>query len=542
MRPQDITYPYVRSPDQDRVTPAPHPVVIVGAGPVGLVLALDLAKRGHAVVVLDRKQALSDGSRAICWSKRTLEIMDRLGLAEALVARGVTWQRGRVFRDTRLLYEFDLLPEEGHKHPAFINLQQFLFEYACVEAAARSGTIDIRWGHEVKGLTSIADGVLLDVGTPDGPYRIEAAYVVAADGVRSAVRTGLGLGFTGHVFDDQFLICDIKMEVERPTERWFWFDPPFNRGQSALLHRQADNVWRLDFQIGHDADRNEEAKPENVAKRVRAMLGDDLPFSFEWISVYRFQCRRLDRFRHGRVLFAGDAAHQVSPFGARGGNSGIQDADNLGWKLDLVLRGLAPEALLDSYDTERRQAADENIQASSRSTDFITPKGPGALALRDAVMDLAETEPFARRLINSGRLSTPSTYDGSPLNTADGFSPDDTPALRPGAPATDAPTGGEPDWLLNRITGTCGTLVAFQPASIAANDDLPAMARAGGQTPIPLEGVTIADETACRRYGAADARALYLFRPDGHVAARWRRPSPGAVAAAFSRMTGHQES
>ena len=240
----------------------------------------------------------------------------------------------------------------------------------------------------------------------------------------------MGLEFEGRVFADQFLICDIKMKLERPVERWFWFDPPFNRGRSALLHRQADDVWRLDFQVGDQADRDEEVKPENVARRVRAMLGEDIDFAFEWISLYRFQSRRLQRFRHGRVLFAGDAAHQMSPFGARGGNSGVQDADNLVWKLDLVLRGRAPERLLDSYDAERIPAADENLLNTTRSTDFIAPKSAMSRILRDGVLALAETEPFARRLVNSGRLSVAACYDGSPLNSPDGFAAGET-AARP---------------------------------------------------------------------------------------------------------------
>ena len=248
-----------------------------------------------------------------------------------------------MFFDTRQVYEFDLLPEDGHRRPAFINLQQYYFEHFCIEAARESGLIDLRWLEEVTGIEQTSDGVLLDIGTPDGSYRITADWVIAADGARSTLRRLLGLGFEGRVFQDQFLICDIKMPMQRPAERWFWFDPPFNRGQSALLHRQADDVWRLDFQVGNEADRDEEIKPENAARRVRAMLGEDIDFTFEWISLYRFQSRRLEKFRHGRVIFAGDAAHQMSPFGARGGNSGVQDADNLAWKLDLVLRGLAPE-------------------------------------------------------------------------------------------------------------------------------------------------------------------------------------------------------
>ncbi len=515
------TYPYRRSPDQDRREAAHHPVIIVGAGPVGLAMALDLARRGRRSVVLDRRTALSDGSRAICWSKRTLEIMDRLGVADDLVAHGVTWQTGKVFHRAAPVFEFDLLPERGHKRPAFINLQQFHFEAACLAAVERTGLVDVRWGHDVEALDARADGARLSVATPDDPYEISCDWLVAADGARSTVRGAIGLGFVGQTFDDQFLITDIRMTADRPTERWFWFDPPFNPGQSALLHRQAGNVWRLDFQIGRDADRAEEMKPENVARRVRAMLGD-IDFTFEWISCYRFQCRRLERFRHGRVLFAGDAAHQVSPFGARGGNSGIQDADNLAWKLALVIDGRAPERLLDSYDSERRQAADENILNSTRATDFISPKGPGATVLRDAVLDLAATEPFARRFLNSGRLSLPTTYDGSPLNGCDGLGSGVAPAVRPGAPAVDAPlsNGG---WLLDGLGHGFTVLTVGEPMADGGSACDPS------RTSTDVDGMSVQVLAArgreiAERYGASNGTARYLVRPDQHVAARWRGP------------------
>lgn len=229
----------------------------------------------------------------------------------------------------------------------------------------------------------------------------------------------LGLEFIGQVFEDRFLIADVKMKADFPNERWFWFDPPFHRGQSALLHQQPDNVWRIDLQLGWDADPIQEKKPERVIPRLKKMLGDDAEFDLEWVSVYTFQCRRLESFRHGRVLFAGDAAHQVSPFGARGANSGIQDTDNLAWKLALVLEGKAPEALLDSYDLERTYAADENILNSTRSTDFITPKTKASRLLRQATLELAVDHDFARRLVNSGRLSVPAVLDESPLNLSD---------------------------------------------------------------------------------------------------------------------------
>ncbi len=532
---RSIRFPWRRSAGQATADPAHHPVVVVGAGPVGLVAALDLAGKGHRVVVVDRKQRLSDGSRAICWSKRTLEIMDRLGLGQALVDKGVTWRTGKVFFGERQVYAFDLLPEEGHRRPPFINLQQYYFEHRCIEAAAAMELIDLRWGEEVTGLEVTADGVLISLATPEGSYRLLAAWVIAADGARSTVRSLMGLAFEGRTFQDQFLICDIRMEAQRPVERWFWFDPPFNPGFSALLHRQADDVWRLDFQVGDAADREAEVRPENAARRVRAMLGEEVDFSFEWISLYRFQSRRLDRFRHGRVLFAGDAAHQMSPFGARGGNSGIQDADNLVWKLDLVLRGLAPDALLETYDGERVPAAEENLAITSRTADFISPKSRASRALRDATLALAETEPFARQLINSGRLSTPTRYGASPLNGPDGLAVGEAPALAPGAAAVDAPLGD--GWLLGAVGGR------FAGVWFSRDGMVPeAVARAAaGSTPGGLPITFASGEAACARYGAEHVPAFYLFRPDQHVAARWRAFVAGDVEAALARAVGWVE-
>ena len=530
---RDIAFEWKRSPDQGRAEPAYHPVVIVGAGPVGLVAALDLAAKGHRTVIIEKKGNLSDGSRAICWAKRTLEIMDRLGIGQPLIDKGVTWKNGKVFFDTKQVFAFDLLPESGHRMPAFVNLQQYYFEHFCVEAAAKTGLIDLRWREEVEGIELTADGVLLTVGTPEGSYRLLADWVIAADGARSKVRQLMDLPFEGRVFEDQFLICDIRMKLDRPAERWFWFDPPFNRGRSALLHKQADACWRLDFQVGREADRDEEVKPENAARRVRGMLGEDLDFTFDWISLYRFQSRRLKQFRHGRVLFAGDAAHQMSPFGARGGNSGVQDADNLAWKLDLVLRGIAPEKLLDSYHEERAAAADENLLHTTRSTDFIAPKNEMSRIFRDGALALAETEPFARRLINSGRLSTPTCYDTSSLNGPDEFRPGEAAAVRPGAAALDAPF--ENGWLLHqtggRFTGLWLSPQRSMPGEVAASAAVLAQAR----TPVRLVEAT---EHATRvRYGAEHEPAFYLLRPDQHVAARCRSFSTAAVLQAVARAT-----
>ena len=258
--------------------------------------------------------------------------------------------------------------------PAFINLQQYYVEEYLVDVLDQTPLTELRWQSKVSGVRQTSDSVEVTVQTPAGPYTVTADYLLAADGSRSTIRGLLGLEFVGEVFQDHFLIADVRMRAERPAERWFWFDPPFARGQSALLHKQPDDIWRLDFQLGWNIDREAELDPERIGARVRRMLGADVAFELEWASIYTFQCRRLARFVHDRVIFAGDAAHLVSPFGARGANGGVQDIDNLCWKLALVLAGTAPQSLLASYDAERGLAADENIRHSTRSTEFITPK------------------------------------------------------------------------------------------------------------------------------------------------------------------------
>ncbi len=541
-------YPYAKPTDAVG-SPRCWPVIVVGAGPVGLTAAIDLALRGLDVLVLDEDDTVSVGSRAICWSKRSLEIFDRLGCAERLVQKGVRWHVGRVFFHAEQVYQFDLLPEPGHRRPAFINLQQYYVEQFLVERANELPGLDLRWRHRVVGVTPEADRVTLTVSTPDGEYALHADWLLVADGSKSAIGGMLGLCSEGQVFRDRFLIADIHMTSDFPAERWFWFDPPFHRHQSALLHRQADDVWRVDFQLGWDADPEEEKKPERILPRLRAMLGEQARFEIEWASVYTFQCRRLRSFRSGRVLFAGDAAHLVSPFGARGANSGIQDVDNLAWKLELVVSGLAPERLLDSYDSERTAAADENIRHSTRSTDFITPKSRVSRTFRDAVLMLAKRHAFAQRLVNSGRLSLPATLLASPLSTPDSES--FAAPMAPGSPAADAPVKGpEGTWLLDYL-GQGFMLLLFVDGVPAQGllRDLGALAA----DPIACGSLIVGEGSAALPSGvralAADSPLLlqrydarpgtaYLFRPDQHVCARWREFDLTLARAAIARATG----
>lgn len=544
---QSLAFDYERSPDQDAARPVRHPVVVVGAGPVGLSLAIDLALREVPVVLLDNDCTLSTGSRAICFAKRTLEIFDRLGCGDRMVAKGVSWQRGRVFFREEEIYQFNLLPEAGHERPAFINLQQYYVEGYLAERAAELPRVDIRWRHKLAGVARHDDHVVLSIETPEGPYTLEASHLVACDGARSTVRAQLGLESKGRSFRDRFLIADVKMKLALPAERWFWFDPPFHPGQSVLLHMQPDGVWRIDFQLGWDADPDEEKKPEKIIPRVKQMLAHtamkDVDFELAWASVYTFSCLRMDSFVHGRVLFAGDSAHGVSPFGARGANSGVQDADNLAWKLAAVVQGRAPERLLESYGRERQAAADENILNSTRATDFITPKSEISRLFRDAVLELSKTQAFARTLVNSGRLSTPSTLHDSPLNTP--LDDDVTGAMGPGAPAADAPVqfpDGRDGWLLRQTGRGFTALVGLDPARPALATEL--REAAGGVA--PLKVLTIASTAGTTadlvdRDGLVGERydlrpgGVVLLRPDQHVCARWHRADPAALRAALKR-------
>ncbi|QTH23144.1 FAD-dependent oxidoreductase [Rhizorhabdus wittichii] len=494
------------------------PVVIAGAGPVGLAMALDLGRRGHRVVVLTRLAHIAGGSKAICFSKRSLDIMDRLGVGQRMVDKGVTWNVGKVFWKDRPdpVYQFDLLPVKDQRRPAFINLQQYYVEEYLVDALAELPGVEIRWGHEVRGVASHDGGVSIEVGTAEGGYGIEAGWLIACDGNRSPIRNMLGLDFEGRVFEDNFLIADIRIKEDRPAERWFWFDPPFNPGKSALFHRQPDDVWRLDFQLGWNIDRETCVEDANVERYIRAMLGPDVAFEKEWYSVYTFQCRRMARFVHGRVIFAGDSAHLVSPFGARGCNGGFADIDNLGWKLDLVLGGASPE-LLESYNDEAIVTADENILNSTRSTDFLTPKSEISEAFRDAVLGLAAEHGFARPIVNSGRLSTAISYPDSALSTPD--EDDWTGGVAPGSPALDAPLGE--GWLLG---GLGDRFVLLHAGSADA-------------APEGLDAVAIDGDIALARYGL-EAGGAYLIRPDHYVAARWRRPDTAKIARALARAQG----
>lgn len=532
-----------------------HPVVIVGAGLVGLTLALDLAKHSIKTVVIDEGDTVSEGSRAIVFAKRSLEIFGRLGLGERLLEKGVSWHVGRIFSQDKELYEYNFMPEDGHEFPAFLNLQQYYIEQWLIEACQASRLVDIRWKTRASGIESSKTGAVLDVETPDGQYRLKTDWLLACDGAHSFVRNSLGLHFIGKEFPSRFLIADIVMKSDFAAERRFWFNPPFHPGHSVLLHKQPDNVWRVDFQLGNSVDPTKESRPESVIPRLKAMFGPHTDFSLDWVSVYSFRCRRIQRFVHDRVVFVGDSAHQVSPFGGRGGNGGIQDADNLAWKIALVLQEKAPTRLIESYNEERVLAADENILNSTRSAEFITPTSEGASALREAILILSQDYDFARRMANSGRLSQPAVLNGCSFIQGGGeLAIGNIPV---GSPALDAPVEceGKPDWLLHHIKDNGFTLIEFHDDKSlkkkysgvsknlegSVNRVLIATCRDVPQDRLTDKGIVVLNDAEGLveiRYGMP-AGSVMLLRPDQHIAAVFEEFDRVRIEGAVRRACGY---
>ncbi len=507
-------------------------VAVVGAGPIGMTLAGRLAQRGLSVILLEEHAApTGEGSKALCMQRETLEIWDRLGIGERVAQRGVQWNVGRTYFRDRELFTVQL-PDSGADHfPPFVNISQTEVEQLLRRRLGQLPTVDMRWGQRLTGLQQDGEAVRLTCDTPTGASTITVAYAVGADGAHSSVRHLMGMGFPGHSHEDLFLICDIRATLPFPRERRFFFDPPWNPGRQVLVHPQPDDLWRIDWQVPSGTDVEAERASGALDRRIRQVVGATTPYELVWATAYRFHQRLAPRYRVGRVLLAGDAAHLMSPFGARGLNSGAADGENLAWKLQLVLSGRAPEALLDSYDAERRAAAVENLAVTDASMRFMVPHGPLRRSARNAILRGSVRSATLRRLVNSGRLSQPFTYEGSAVVAP----PHEDPRLPAhGSVAPDArctPLGQDrdvsrlrdligPEFLLLlvcRTTPERAAAMAIRAAGLAW--PAPCGVAVVGAN-MPLRGVTVLRDHAgdlVQAYGAAGSRA-WLIRPDGHLA------------------------
>jgi 3-(3-hydroxy-phenyl)propionate hydroxylase len=523
--------------------PSKIPVLIAGGGPVGLCLAALLAHHRVPCIVLEADASWCEGSRAICMSRRSQEILGWVGADRPLTAKGLPWVGGRsYYRDTEVLH-FEMPSEPAERFAPMVNIQQYYIEQYAHAAALCAGGADVRWSTRVSAVRPQMSGVDVDFQTEDGvTHRVHADWLVACDGGRSTVREQLGLQLEGMQYEGRYVIVDIEQDTRREVERLAWFDPPSNPGSTILMHRQPDNVWRFDYQVADHEDPMEAVKPENVLPRVQAhldMIGETAPWKPLWISIYNAKCLTLPSYRNGRVLFAGDAAHLVPIFGVRGLNSGLDDAGNLAWKLALVQQGHAGDALLDSYSSERVLATRENIAFGAKSTEFMAPPHHGFALMREAALRLALVAPGVRTLINP-RQTSPVEYVDSPLNQ-----PDHGAAFAGGARAG-MPA---PEARLHTLQGLGHLTTLFGSGFVALyfsnNPHLPASLRQvaeasrSGAAALRLVRVsaqgaadagTVVDELgqAWPRYDAMEG-TLYLIRPDGYVMGRWREAASTPV-------------
>jgi 3-(3-hydroxy-phenyl)propionate hydroxylase len=499
-----------------------HPVAIVGAGPVGLTAAIGLALQGVRSVLIEADDGVCAGSRAICISRRSLEIAHRLGALDGFLQIGLPWTGGRSYYRDALVLQFSMPTDDNQKLPPMVNLAQYHIEEILLRRAeSLAAFIDIRWQTRVTAIdTSRDDGVDLSLTSPAGDYALQADWAVACDGGRSFIRESLGLKLQGASYEGRYVIVDILLDSARPTERLAYFDPPCNPGSTVLVHKQPHGVWRIDYQLRDGEDPQEAVKPDNVMPRVEsllAMMGETGAWNPIWITLYKANALTLPDYRVGRVLFAGDAAHLVPIFGVRGANSGIDDADNLAWKLGHVVNGQAGQFLLDSYSAERVAAARENLSYGSKSTEFMAPPSFAFDLMRTAVLGLATRHPSLRSLINP-RQTSAIAYVDSPLNGAsDGF----TAGPAPGSVLLECPVA---DGFLTDLLGN-----GFSALYFGEERDAPAL-------PCALRALPRGADHTGRlypMYGASEG-SLYLVRPDGHVLARWHDARRADVSAALA--------
>lgn len=542
--------------------PQRHSVAIVGGGIVGLASALGLASHGVRSVVLEADDTVCLGSRAICISRRSLEIIARFGALEAFLAKGLPWTGGRSFYRNAEVLHFLMPHDDDQRLPPMLNIQQYYIEQFLLDAAERSGLVEVRRQSRVQRIATTPERVRLEVETPAGGYELDAEWLIGCDGARSAVRQASGLTLQGTSYEGRYVIVDVALRSERPTERLAWFDPPSNPGSTILMHRQPDDVWRIDYQLREGENPEAAVRPENVIPRVEKhlrMIGERDDWAPIWISLYKANALTLETYRRGRVLLAGDAAHLVPIFGVRGANSAFEDADNLAWKLALVIKGAADEALLDSYSAERVSAARENLRQGIKSTEFMCPPSFGFELMRTAALGLAINHSFVRSLINP-RQTQPVAYYDSPLQTLAGNTDEFAAGPEAGAvlqecSATLFEQGNArkahlTELLSTGFTAFCFTREGNVPETLEQLEC--SMQRAGvpfrfvplsRERPSGYSRPTAWDHTGrlFPMYGASPG-TVYLVRPDGHVLARWHRFLPsacrGTIEHTLNRPTG----
>jgi len=517
-----------------------HPVLIVGAGPIGMTAALVLARYGVRSVLIDRKDTFNDGSRAICIARPSMHILERIGAVAPFVEKALGWRFGRSYYRGEQIFRLEMPQPSGEKYLPMYNLQQQYIEKFLHDAVAASSLIDMRWQSELSAIEPHNDGVSVRISSPAGDYRLDADYVLAADGARSPVRSMLGLRLKGDNYEGRYVIADIRMDHDFPTERRAFFEPAGNPGGTVLIHKQPDNIWRVDYQLREGESEADAVREENLRARLGAILADighTKPWELEWWSVYSANTLCLDDYRHGRVIFIGDAAHIVPIFGVRGLNNGLADAENIGWKLALVLHGEADERLLDSYSPERRGATLDVFANATKSTRFMTPPTRGWRLAREAALSLSLKHEFPRRLANPRQMQ-PYTYSESPLTPYPGRDAEFAGGPPCGGVAPNARLG-DGSYLLDRAGDGMTALLFCEGQPTAEQAALLAQLGRIDKRFVPIvvtsgasaaeDKIIVDQDGEITRLFAAAPGTLYLLRPDLHVAGRWQAIVPGEI-------------
>jgi len=553
-------YRYHSSHEQLSGEKVTHEVVVIGGGLVGLTTALELGRQGLHVVVLDDDNTVGVrglASRGVSYAQRSLQFFQRLGIYDRVAAKGVSWSRAQILQNDTCLYEYSLVKNAAEKYPPFVNLQQYYLEQFLVERIAQFPNVEIRWENKVCNVNQDDEQVSIEVETPEGPYQVHAQWVVACDGAWSATRQALGLEPEVRTFDDTWLIVDFELKEQLPPLRVVWIESEDNNGKAIWFHPMADNVWRLDYQIGKYEDAEIAAIKDHAAETVRQVLThrlnrEDIEFELVWVGPWTYRTYVLDSLKHQRILFAGDAAHLKSPFGARGGNSGIQDAENLGWKLARVVSGKAPASLLETYNLERREAALENVRVTTRTSRFLAPRSSQEYRMRTVIQQLARSLPFARALVNGGRMTEANQYRASPACVYDEAAESFKGGIVAGAAAVDArlSINGRAVSLIDLFGVDFKVLIvaSFQvkqkardAAKIALDQGLEVLVVCDGSVIDGLEGeIEFGSDDygdVALRYGSGDLM-VYLIRPDAYVGWRSRECSASALALALKACAG----
>ena len=539
-----------RTPDMDTGR-AGAPVVIVGAGPIGLLTAIDLARYGVASILLEQDLQVCHGSRAIVLTRRSLEILQQVGVDQPFRRKGLPWSFGRSFYRGREVYRMVMPHDDDERFLPGLNIQQQYIEEYLLDFCLNHPLVDVRWGQKVVGIAQTDAAVTLRIDTPDGEYAMSADWVVAADGGRSTIRKLLGLRMEGRSYPGNFVIADIKAEIDLPTERLCYFDPAWNPGNNVLVHRQPDSMWRIDFRLPDEQTAEQALEPSALSRRIDAvleMIHRQVPWQLDWATVYSANTLTLPDFVKGRILITGDAAHLLPIFGVRGCNTGLQDCNNLAWKLAFVVRGWSRPSLLGTYSSERVQAAREICEEAGKSTRFMTPPTAGARLMRDAVLSFSLSEEFPKELLH-WRTSRPHDYHNSPLNSFPGADAAFTGGAAAGQPACNVKLG-EDDYLLDRIDARAGFHLLIFAGAAPLSGDLERILIEAGREAFPVNRVLIGTriDAACAaraecvvadgaqriaaKYGA-HAGTVYVLRPDLHVCARWLNADAAQVCRAM---------